>query len=67
MGKRILKIDLEMAEKIKVKDGNPNFNFFVTVKKYFFINGAISCLRNTNIIKVGGVSENSDGHKNFED
>ena len=36
MGKRILKIDLEMAEKIEVKDGNPNFNFFVTVKKYFF-------------------------------
>ena len=36
MGKRILKIDLEMAEKIEVKDGNPNFNFFVTVKNYFF-------------------------------
>ena len=35
MGKRILKIDLEMAEKIEVKDGNPNFNFFVTVKKFF--------------------------------
>ena len=27
MGTRILKIDSEMAEKIEVEDGNPNFNF----------------------------------------
>ena len=37
MGTRILKIDLEMAEKIEVKDGNPNFNFFVAVKNIFFL------------------------------
>ena len=36
MHTRISKIDLEMAEKIEVKDDNPNFNFFVAVKKYFF-------------------------------
>ena len=49
MGTRILKIDSEMAEKIEVEDGNPNFNFFA-VKKYFFIKSAITCLRNTHII-----------------
>ena len=37
MGTRILKIDSEMAEKIEVEDGNPNFIFFFAVKKYFFL------------------------------
>ena len=36
MDTRISKIDLEMAERIEVKDDYPNFNFFVAVKKYFF-------------------------------
>ena len=72
MGTRILKIDSEMAEKIEVEDGNPNFIFFCCKKIFFFIKSAITCLRNTHIIKVGALSENSgnllmDGHTNFED
>ena len=63
MGKRILKIDLEMAEKIEVKDGNPNFNFFVTVKNIFFIKGAISCLRNTNSNIINNAVNRPGFHK----
>ena len=70
MHTRISKIDLEMAEKIEVKDDNPNFNFFVPVKNNFSIKSAKALLRITNIIKVGVVSEKSgnlltDGHKKF--
>ena len=68
MSTRILKIDLCLR---KVKDDNPNFNFFVAVK-IFSIIYAVTCHRNINIIKIGAVSENSenlltDRHKNFED
>ena len=53
MGTRILKIDREKAEKIEVEDRNPN-SFFRCCKKHVFkIKSALTCLRNTSIIKVG--------------
>ena len=71
MHTRISKIDLEMADKIEVKDDNPNFNFFCCCKKIFFSIQSQSFTQNyKNYKKVGGFSENSgnlltDGHKNF--
>ena len=67
MGTRILKIDSEMAEKIEVEDGNPNFNFFA-VKKFFFYQ---KC-HNLPPEYTYYISENSGnllihGHTNFED
>ena len=55
MGTKIIKIDLEMAEKIEFKDLNVKFKLFCCCQKiFFFIKNAITFLRNTNFIKVGG-------------